>query len=189
MSGNEHDIKLPIDILYPQVYNAFQNDVLYNNRKYFLPWFQWIGNVFGVFKSRVQNYHTVIVREHCCLVVSLEIPETVVFSVHSCVTGCGWPNYYNVCHKMIISIPVIKKSTVSASAVKVATNFKMFQLLCTEPFMRSHVDFNVYYLRRNILHHNFVLLVQSDTTHQCRCVSHVWSVKLEYGIWMGWHLI
>ena len=51
---------------------------------------------FKGFWSLIQKYHIFIARDFFCLVVTLEIPAAEVFSVHTCVMGCGWPISYNM---------------------------------------------------------------------------------------------
>ena len=109
-------------------------------------------------------------RKRFCLVLSLEIVEAVVLYVHICVTVCGWPNSSNMFRKMMTSLTVTKQPPVSDSAAEAATKFKMLQFTCTGPFRRSREIFEGIFPKINILQHDCVLVVQSDTTHQCRRV-------------------
>ena len=78
-----------------------------------------------------------IVRDCCSLIVLLSIAAAVLFSVHTCVMGCGWTIYSNVFRTILTSIPVKKHPPVSASAAEAATNFKMLQFTCIGTFRRS----------------------------------------------------
>ena len=77
----------------------------------------------------------------CCLIVQLGIKETVVFSIHTCEMGCGWPIYSNVFSKMMTYPPVKKHPPVYAYAAEAKTNFKMMLFKYTGPFRRSCAQF------------------------------------------------
>ena len=108
----------------------------------FLPFFPWNKKVFSLFLSRIQKYRIFIARESYWLIALLEMPEAVTFSVHICVMGCGWTNYYNVFREIMTSLPVTKQPPVSASSVEAATNFKNLQFTYTWPFTESCISFD-----------------------------------------------
>ena len=106
-------------------------------------------------------------RDRCCLILSFAITAAFVLSVHTCVIGCVWPISYNVIRWIMSSLPVTKKSPVSASAEEAVTIFLMLQFTCIGLSRRSRATFEGVLPKKNILQSNYVLPVQSDMTHPC----------------------
>ena len=109
--------------------------------KIFLSWFPCNEKVSKVFWSQIQKYRVFIARDHCCLIVSFEIPEAAILSVHTCVMGYGWTISSGVFLIIITFLPVMKHTLVSASSMEAATNFKTLKFTCIGPFRRSRTHF------------------------------------------------
>ena len=137
----------------------------------FLSCFSCNERVFKMFWSRIQKYRILIMRDRCCLILSLETTQDLVLHMHTCVMVYGWPIYYNMFNKMIKSLPITKHPLVSASAEEAPINFKMLQFAYIGPFRRSCAHFEGTLPEKKIMKHDYVLLVQSYMTHRC------WHVK------------